>query len=217
MRKITSVIGLTLITILFLSLTSIIFLKNQSDSSLIISYSLSYPNSLSASIFLRNSFEANIPALNQTTRNMIFNFIEENPGIHFRGICNILGLAVGVAQYHLGVLTKAGLIRSFKDGRFKRFLKSKKFSSIELKIISLLRKKTTGTILTTILKKKTVSHQSLKNKTGISSQALSWHIKRLKSIGILDVNNDGLRNDYYFKPEKIEIVEKCQQLINNSL
>ena len=151
--------------------------------------------------------------LSQPTRNMIFSVIEANPGIHFRGICSILGMSVGVAQYHLGILTKAGLIRSFIDGRFKRFFNSQDFSLWELKIISLLRNKTTGIILTSLLRKKSVSHKSLAQEAGISSQGLSWHIKRLKSLGILDVVCDGVRNEYFLKSEKSEVIEKCLRLM----
>ena len=165
-----------------------------------------------ASSTIGNNLSLNA-TLSQPTRNMIFSVIEANPGIHFRGICSILGMSVGVAQYHLGILTKAGLIRSFRDGRFKRFFNSQEFSSWELKIISLLRNKTTGIILTSLLSKKSVSHKSLVQEAGISSQGLSWHIKRLKSLGMLDVVSDGVRNEYFLKPEKIGIIEKCFQLL----
>lgn len=156
---------------------------------------------------------SNNATLSQPTRNMIFGVIEANPGIHFRGICSILGVSVGVAQYHLGILTKAGLIRSFRDGRFKRFFQSQEFSFWELKIISLLRNKTAGIILTSLLRKKSVSHKSLAQEAGISSQALSWHIRRLKSLGMLDAVSDGVRNEYSLKPEIGEIMETCLQLL----
>jgi predicted transcriptional regulator len=197
---------------LVFSLVSTLFLRSQPFTFEDIPFSFSNP--VSSSIFFKGNIEANIPAFNQTTRNMIFSVIESNPGIHFRGICNILGISVGVAQYHLGILTKSGLIRSFKDGRFKRFFNSQEFGLWELKLISLLRKKTTGIILTSMLRKKSVSHKFLMQESGISSQALSWHIKRLKSLGILSVNCDGVRNVYSLKPEKIEIINKCfQQLL----
>jgi len=53
--------------------------------------------------------------LNQTTRVQIYNFITNNPGINFRGICNSLTLPIGVVQYHLAVLMKSGLVSNCKD------------------------------------------------------------------------------------------------------
>ncbi len=82
--------------------------------------------------------------LNQTTRIQIYKFITNNPGINFRGICNSLMLPIGVVQYHLVVLMKGGLVSNRRDGRNKRYFESKKFSSIEMKIISVLRHETAG-------------------------------------------------------------------------
>jgi predicted transcriptional regulator len=82
--------------------------------------------------------------LNQTTRIQIYKFITNNPGINFRGICNSLTLPIGVVQYHLAVLMNGGLVSNRRDGRNKRYFESKKFSSIEMKIISVLRHETAG-------------------------------------------------------------------------
>ena len=79
---------------------------------------------------------------NNGTRTQIYNYIEENPGVQFRGVCAGLSIPVGLAQYHLGVLIKAGLVSFIRDGRYKRFFPSKKFSRKEMLTISLLRHKT---------------------------------------------------------------------------
>ena len=63
---------------------------------------------------------------NNSTRVEIYDFIKANPGVQFRGICNQLGLSIGLAEFHLGVLKKAGLISFIRDGRYKRFFESKK-------------------------------------------------------------------------------------------
>ena len=78
------------------------------------------------------TFTADISANSQTpfnngTRTQIYNYIEGNPGIQFRGICSALSLPVGLAQYHLGVLIKSGIVSFIRDGKYKRFFLSKKF------------------------------------------------------------------------------------------
>jgi len=212
LKRVKSFFVLLLLFVVIFSLMSTALSKNTPFLSIAFSRFFA-KSSPFASSTIGNNLSLNA-TLSQPTRNMIFSVIEANPGIHFRGICSILGMSVGVAQYHLGILTKAGLIRSFRDGRFKRFFNSQEFSSWELKIISLLRNKTTGIILTSVLIKKSVSHKDLVHKAGISSQALSWHIKRLKSLGILNVVSDGVRNEYFLKPEKSEIIEKCLQVLS---
>lgn len=210
LKRVKSYFTLLFVFVIVFSLISAALSKDAPILSITFSGFIARSNPFVSST-IGNSLSLN-STLSQPTRNMIFSIIEANPGIHFRGICSILGISVGVAQYHLGILTKAGLIRSFRDGRFKRFFNSQEFSSWELQIISLLRKKTTGIILTSLLRKKSVSHKRLTQETGISSQALSWHIRRLKFLGILNTISDGIRNEYFLTPEKSEIIKECLEL-----
>ena len=53
--------------------------------------------------------------LNQTTHVQIYNFITNNPGLNFRGICNALTLPIGVVQYHLVVLMKGDLVSNRRN------------------------------------------------------------------------------------------------------
>ncbi|MCL4430090.1 MAG: hypothetical protein M1167_04990 [Chloroflexi bacterium] len=85
--------------------------------------------------------------ISNSTRTEVYDFIVANPGIQFRGICTGLGIAIGTAEFHLGILKKAGLISFVRDGKYKRFFATKKFSAREIKLISLLRHKTTREIL----------------------------------------------------------------------
>jgi predicted transcriptional regulator len=129
--------------------------------------------------------EAQFPLINNSTRAEVYEFIVANPGIQFRGICTGLGIAIGTAEFHLGVLKKAGLISFFRDGKYKRFFVSKMFSVKEMKLISLLRHETTKQILKTITARKTVSHSKLASDLSISSQALTWQMNRLREEGIV--------------------------------
>ena len=60
--------------------------------------------------------------LNQTTRMDIYSFIKDNPGIHFRALSDCLNLPIGVLQYHLSLLVDGGLLSTYRDGRYKRYL-----------------------------------------------------------------------------------------------
>jgi predicted transcriptional regulator len=65
----------------------------------------------------------------------IYDYINQNPGIQFRAICAGLTLPVGLAQYHIGVLVKSGLVSFVRDGKYKRFFASKKFSKKQIAAI----------------------------------------------------------------------------------
>jgi len=147
------------------------------------------------------SFSVNVGANNQApfsngTRTQIYNYIEGNPGVQFRGICAALSLPVGLAQYHLGVLVKSGLVSFIRDGRYKRFFQSKKFSRKEMLTISLLRHKTAKRILEALLNKKQLSHGELAGEVSITSQALTWQMKRLGKTEFVLQANEGLRTIY---------------------
>ncbi len=150
-----------------------------------------------------------------STRAAMYNFIEANPGIQFRGICAGLDIAIGTAEFHLGVLKKAGLISFFRDGKYKRFFVTKKFSLSEMKLISLLRHETLRKILERITDKTTVSHHELASQLSITSQGLTWQMNRLRAEGIVQENTDGIKvtyslNEVYLKvlPELLCKLEK---------
>ena len=140
--------------------------------------------------------EAQISLISNSTRTEVYNFIAANPGIQFRGICAGLSIAIGTAEFHLGILKKAGLISFFRDGKYKRFFVNKKFSAKEIKLISLLRHETTRQILKAIAAEKTVSHSKLASDLCITSQGLTWQMNRLREDGVIQENYDGLKVSY---------------------
>jgi predicted transcriptional regulator len=135
--------------------------------------------------------------------------------MQFRGICTGLGIAIGTAEFHLGVLKKAGLISFVRDGKYKRFFANKKFSAKEMKLISLLRHETIKEILKIITNEKTVSHSKLASNLAITSQGLTWQMNRLKEEGIVQENCAITRityslNEFYIQalPELLCIIEQ---------
>ena len=124
--KCTKLVSLFLICLIVFSLIVLVYSKTNTEQD--------WP------LFCYKSILQEIPrnslaVLNQTTRMQIYNFITDNPGVNFRGICSSLALPIGLVQYHLTVLDKGNLISDCRDGRNKRFFKSRKFSDTEMKII----------------------------------------------------------------------------------
>ena len=147
------------------------------------------------------NFSVNFSANSQTpfnngTRTQIYNYIESNPGVQFRGICAGLCITVGLAQYHLGVLIKAGLVSFIRDGRYKRFFPAKKFSRKEMLTICLLRHKTARKIFEALLNKKQLSHGELASEVSITSQALTWQMKRVGKTQFVLQTSEGLKTIY---------------------
>jgi predicted transcriptional regulator len=153
-------------------------------------------------------FDASNP-LNQSTRLTIYNYIESNPGVHFRSICSGLSIPIGVAQYHLGILTKTGLISFFQDGRYKRYFRSRSFRQKEMQTISVLRHKTAGKILRILTENQSITHHDLASKIEISSQALSWQMKGLREMDLVDTMTQKMEVFYSLNEENLTIIKCC--------
>jgi predicted transcriptional regulator len=197
-----------ILLIIIFSLVAVVNLKGNLASSY-------FPSFLHSPLIQEISYNHGSPLLNQTTRLQIYNFITSNPGINFRGICNSLTLPIGVVQYHLAVLMKGGLISNRRDGRNKRYFESKKFSSIEKKIISVLRHETAAKILAILHDDKTASHGKLAQRLNISSQALTWHMKQLKEENLVTARADGATIKYSLDETRLDVIEQCMKITAN--
>jgi predicted transcriptional regulator len=151
--------------------------------------------------------------LDNATRAEIYNYIDENPGIQFRAICTGLCLPVGLVQYYLAGLTKAGLISYIRDGKYKRFFLSKRFSKREMAAISLLRHKTIKKIIQVLLCKKELSHCRLACEVSVTSQALTWQMNYLRSTKLILQVNDGLKTIYYLDKSSAPLLQKYLAVI----
>jgi len=147
--------------------------------------------------------------LNLTTRMDICNFIKNNPGMHFRALSNHLSMPVGVLQYHLGLLVNGGLLSTYQDGRYKRYFESKRFTDTEMKVISVLRHPTTCKILTMLREKPETTHKNLAMELNISSQALSWQMRRLEEMGFVKKETEAMNVQYCLEKSISAMVNQC--------
>ena len=134
--------------------------------------------------------------LANSTRSQIFNHISQNPGVQFRAIASALCLPVGLAEYHLDVLGRSGLVSFIRDGRYKRLFVSKRFSISDMKLICVLRRQTPKKIFTVLLSKRQLSHGRLAAEVAVTSQALTWQMKTLKDTQLILHVNDSLKIVY---------------------
>jgi predicted ArsR family transcriptional regulator len=123
---------------------------------------------------------------NMTTRGEIMAYILTNPGVYMREVSEDLGLSIGVVQYHVWVLSKNGEIEECRSGRYRRFFGARRYGEVERTIISLMRQRTAGRILGVLSDTQPLPHMELANLLGITSQALTWHMKRLKSMCMVE-------------------------------
>jgi predicted transcriptional regulator len=126
-------------------------------------------------------------------------FILTNPGVYLREISEDLGLAMGVVQYHTWVLTKNGEVEECRSGRYRRFFGAGRYQEDEREVISLMRRGTTGKILLALSENQVLAHVRLARLLGISSQALSWQMRLLKRVGVVDTFETQVRGELSYR------------------
>lgn len=164
------------------------------------------------------SLTVQTPPVNQdvlanSTRSQIFAYINQKPGVQFRAITSALCLPVGLAEYHLGVLVRSGLVSFIRDGRYKRFFVSKRFSNRDMMLICLLRRRTPKKIFETLLSKRRLSHGRLAKEVAITSQALTWQMKTLKNSQFILYVNEDLRIIYSIDESAVQLLKKYMAVV----
>jgi predicted transcriptional regulator len=154
--------------------------------------------------------------LGNATRTEIYEFVKANPGVQFRAICSELGISVGLAQFYLGVLTKAGLVSFFRDDKYKRFFQSKRFSRKQMKILSVLRHETAGSILRVILEKSKVSHSELAHELSITSQGLTWNMNYLKQTRLVVESKEDKKLLYSIQCTSAPLLSEMAKLLERT-
>ena len=147
--------------------------------------------------------------LNQSTRQQIYNLIEQNEGVHLREICRLMDKKMGVIQYHIYVLESANLINSLKDGRYKRFFINHLDSPEKQIIISLLQRETTAKVLNLILQNNDggMAHSAIAKELDASSQAITWHIQKMMDADVITMMKHGCQKYYQITPKFLPIIE----------
>jgi predicted transcriptional regulator len=125
--------------------------------------------------------------LNNRLRKRIYVFVQNHPGEHFRSILNHLNLTNGTLAHHLYTLEKESLIRSQRDGLYRRFYPAGyqidpthvSLTAIQQRIIDLVKDEPG------------LSQKEISQNLGLSNSTVNYNIKSMKEKGLLEVKKDG--------------------------
>jgi predicted transcriptional regulator len=134
--------------------------------------------------------------LNNARRKMIYERVQQNPGIHFSALMKDLDLKPGVASYHINRLEKMELIKSYQDGMYRRFYLFE--DKVETKImLSDLQKM----ILITVKDEPGISQVDISRMIGRSKMVINYHVRFLRDLGILIMEREGRKTHCYLTPQ----------------
>jgi predicted transcriptional regulator len=126
-------------------------------------------------------------------------FIRDNPGCHLRGIKRAMGISMGTVQYHLDRLEKSGKITSTRRGLYKHYFPVGVFQDNEKEVLEILTHETARKILMSIIEQKSPNQTHIVNEMNISTASVSWHLKRLINLGIIDEIKEGKYRKYQLR------------------
>lgn len=118
------------------------------------------------------------------TRTMLLKHIEENPGIRYRELLRMTGLANGVLTYHLAALEKADVVKVDRQSRMTRYYPVS-VSEDESTILKFVRHEPIRQIVLFILNHDLCTFNEIVDHTKKAPSTVSAHLKRLKEAGII--------------------------------
>jgi uncharacterized repeat protein (TIGR01451 family) len=130
--------------------------------------------------------------LDHETRGMIRGYVVANPGDHFNAIKEGLGLTNGTLAYHLRVLERERIVRSKKDGKFRRFYPYEMRVSENGEPTEMQQ-----TILAIIDETPGINQKDIAGFLGVTQPTVNYHIERLKEMGHVRVVRKGVRVLYF--------------------
>ena len=125
--------------------------------------------------------------LSNRLRRRIYVYVQNHPGDHFRSILLNLNLTNGTLAHHLYTLERESLIRSRRDGLYRRFYPAGyRIDESNLNISPIQRR-----IMDLVDDKPGLSQKEISRELDVSSSTVNYNIKTLKSKGMIKVVRDG--------------------------
>ncbi|HUK74905.1 MAG TPA: winged helix-turn-helix transcriptional regulator [Nitrososphaerales archaeon] len=125
------------------------------------------------------------------TQKRVLEYVTDHPGVHLRELCREVGLAMGAAQYHVGRLEKEGRIHSVRRGLYRFFFPAALFGERQRDVLGMLSLERPREILLNLVENPGSSQERLATATGVSQPTVSWHLKRLIELGIVERHQAG--------------------------
>jgi parallel beta-helix repeat protein len=133
-------------------------------------------------------FKKRHPLENQM-RELIYRYIEHNPGENYTTIKKTLGLANGTLIYHLKILKRENMIKDISEGRYKRFYPMEIDELDENLIYEYNGPQMLTELQWEILKKvrdePQISKAEMARSLGVSRQLVNYHLNKLVKVGLL--------------------------------
>lgn len=147
--------------------------------------------------------------LEKIVQNKVYAYVEFSGGVSFSEIIRDTGINRGTTYYHLDLLEKQNMIESYKAFGRKLFFKKGYIYNEKYKAMIAASKNPVGKqIIVKIQSGQCKTNKDLKREIGVSAATVSWHIKRMKEMGIIKDSKEGYCIECEIINEHINLSER---------
>ncbi len=139
--------------------------------------------------------------LNSSMRASIYNHVNSNPGATFTEIRDSVGAASGTVQHHLRVLVRGGVLRRVRTGKYTRYY------PFNHRVLALPPSQ--EAIVRSLATEGPGTKAELAQRTGMSRQLVHYHVERMETDGLVQVDRD---NGSPLVRLGLPIAERCRAL-----
>ncbi|MCK9313588.1 MAG: winged helix-turn-helix transcriptional regulator, partial [Methanocorpusculum sp.] len=142
-------------------------------------------------------------------RKDIYSFIKARPGAYIGEIANNMNLNRGTLRHHIEILEKENMIEAHCDHRKIRYFQNNStYDEKEKRVISVLQNETARKIISKILTDECNTNRELAREMGFSKGTITWYMKQLKELDIIEENKEGRSAIYSINPVYLSVIEK---------
>lgn len=126
-----------------------------------------------------------------SVRERIFAAIRDNPGLSASDLARLANVSWGTTIYHLEVLEQTRMVSSLRKGRYRRYFENGAALATSKDAVAILRNPVTARVVDMLRARPGVTQKELAGATGMSPQALHWHLARLVETGLVRKEREG--------------------------
>ncbi len=133
--------------------------------------------------------------LDHAVRRRIYEYVQENPGQHYRAIMTGLELPSGMLSYHINRLEKGEYLRSRQDGMYRRFFPADRRTEMRFFLSDIQE-----SILGVIRANQGISQSGIADRINVTRKVVNYHMRILNQAGLVYMEPRG-RETACYAPE----------------
>lgn len=132
----------------------------------------------------------------ESTKDVVYNFIVRHPGSYFREMLRSLDVGHGNLQYVVDILEKEGRITTIKVGAYKHFYPSD-IDEQSKNILCILSQESPREILIFLARHPGACQTDVAREIKCSSPTARWYLLKLESLGLVWSKKTGAEIKYH--------------------